>query len=455
MKERTKEDRQNRIVEILSLLHEGGSFEEAKRLFTEEFDGIDVTEITSAERALIQKGMDPAEIQRLCNIHAAVFKGSINEIHHSNEEHGHPGHPIHTLKLENQIIESLLTDEIDGLLEKISQGDWSYKERLIAALTDLQQIEKHYTRKETLIFSYMEKYGITAPPQVMWGVDDEIREMIKETLAYTKSEKVAFNPLFEMWEKAKEEIEEMIFKEEEIMVPMTLDVFSLKDWEQIAADSFEIGFAYIQDPLPWKASQDSLTKEEEREPLRQLAIQKAKETTEDIARGLAEESTIEEERYEWEETPQADQVVFPTGILNVDQLIAVFQTLPVDLTFVDAEDQVRFYSEGPIRIFPRTKSVIGREVVNCHPPKSMHLVEEILSDFKAGTREQAEFWIDMKERKIYIRYFALKDLKGNYLGCLEVSQDITEIQKITGQNRLLEGYTEDETIEETGNEEIE
>lgn len=446
MKERTKEDRQNRIVEILSLLHEGGSFEEAKRLFNEEFEGIDVTEITSAERALIQKGMDPAEIQRLCNIHAAVFKGSINEIHHSNEEHNHPGHPVHTLKLENQIIQSLLTDEIDGLLVKMSKGDWSYQGRLIAALTDLQQIEKHYARKETLIFSYMEKYGISAPPQVMWGVDDEVRQMIKETLAYAQSEKVAFNPLFEKWEKAKEEIEEMIFKEEEIMVPMTLDVFSLKDWEQIAADSFEIGFAYIQDPLPWKASQEALLKEQEREPLRQLAIQKAKETTEDIARGLAQEkeNLIEEEHYEWEETPQADQVVFPTGILTVDQLIAIFQTLPVDLTFVDAEDRVRFYSEGPIRIFPRTKSVIGREVVNCHPPKSMHMVEEILTDFKAGTRNQAEFWIDMKERKIYIRYFALYNQVGHYLGCLEVSQDITEIQKIEGQNRLLEGYTKDE-----------
>ncbi|MHC5269435.1 DUF438 domain-containing protein [Enterococcus sp. LJL98] len=441
MKARTKEDRQNRIVKILSLLHEGGSFEEAKRLFNEEFDGVDVTEITSAERALIQKGLDPAEIQRLCNIHAAVFKGSINEIHHSNEEHGHPGHPIHTLKLENQIIQSLLTDEIDSLLEKIQKGDWSYQARLIAALTDLQQIEKHYARKETLIFSYMEKYGITAPPQVMWGIDDEVRAMLQETLTYAQSEKVAFNPLFEKWQALKEEIEEMIFKEEEIMVPMTLDVFSLKDWEQIAADSFEIGFAYIQDPLPWKASQEALLKEEEREPLRQLAIQKAKETTEDIAKGLAQATPADEAHYEWENHAQADQMVFPTGVLNGAQLLAIFQTLPVDLTYVDEEDRVRFYSEGPIRIFPRTRSVIGREVVNCHPPKSMHLVEEILNDFKVGLREHAEFWIDMKERKIYIRYFALKDVDGNYLGCLEVSQDITEIQKITGQNRLLEGYT--------------
>lgn len=445
MEQRTKEDRQNRIVEILSLLHEGGSFEEAKQLFMEEFDGVDVTEITSAERALIQKGLNPAEIQRLCNVHAAVFKGSINEIHHSNEEHGHPGHPVHTLKLENQVLQSLLTDEVDGVMAKLKKGDWSYRERLIAALTDLLQIDKHYARKETLFFSYMEKYGITAPPQVMWGVDDEIRDLIKALLAYVQSEKVAFNPMFEKWEQVKEEIEEMIFKEEEIMIPMCLDVFRLADWEKIAADSFEIGFAYIPEPLPWKASQASLEKEMEREPLRQMAIQQAKETTEGIAEGLrqAQETQEPTHHYEWESTNEAESVVFPTGILSIDQLIGIFSILPVDLTFVDQEDRVRFYSEGPIRIFPRTKSVIGREVVNCHPPKSMHMVEEILRDFKAGTRSEASFWIDMKERKIYIRYFAVNDQAGNYLGCLEVSQDITEIQQLKGQNRLLEGYTEE------------
>jgi len=112
--------------------------------------------------------------------------------------------------------------------------------------------------------------------------------------------------------------------------------------------------------------------------------------------------------------------------------------LPVDLTFVDSEERVRFYSEGKSRVFPRTNSVLGREVVNCHPPKSMHLVQQILDDFRAGTRETAEFWIDMRGRKIYIRYFALKNEAGIYLGCLEVTQDITKIQKIEGQSRLLD-----------------
>ena len=114
----------------------------------------------------------------------------------------------------------------------------------------------------------------------------------------------------------------------------------------------------------------------------------------------------------------------------------MLQVLPVELTFVDHEDRVRFFSEGKKRVFPRTTSVIGREVVNCHPPKSMHLVQQILDDFRTGTRDSAEFWIDMRGRKIYIRYFALKNETGDYLGCLEVTQDITEIQKLDGQKRL-------------------
>lgn len=437
-----KKQRQERIVEILSLLHEGGSFEEAKTLFNKEFDGVDVTEITSAEKVLIQGGLDPAEIQRLCNIHAAVFKGAINEIHRSNYEHEQPGHPVHTLKLENQVLQSLLTDEVDDLMKKLAKGDWSYRERLVAALKDLQQLDKHYARKETLIFSYMEKYGISAPPKVMWGVDDDIRVLIKELTTYAADPKAAFNPLSERWEQVKTEIEEMIFKEEEIMVPMTLDVFSLQDWEKIAADSFEIGFAYIPEPLPWKASADALEKEQEREPARLAAIQQAKETTDGIAAGLAAAelatSGIQED---WENQESPETVVFPTGSLQLQQLLAIFQVLPVDLTFVDAEDRVRFYSEGQERVFPRTKSVIGREVVNCHPPKSMHMVQQILDDFRAGTRDHADFWIDLGPKKIYIRYFALRDEADAYMGCLEVTQDITAIQQITGQSRLLDQAT--------------
>ncbi|MGK0552516.1 DUF438 domain-containing protein [Enterococcus faecalis] len=431
-------ERQKKIVEILTLLHEGGSFEAAKQMFNESFDGVDVTEITAAEKALIQSGLDASEIQRLCNIHASVFKGSINDIHRSNYEHENPGHPVHTLKLENKVLQSLLTDELRGTFDQLAAGDWTKKARFINALKDLRQIDRHYSRKETLFFSYMEKYGITAPPKVMWGVDDTIRQLLKDLIAYAESENAAINPLRVQFDQLQHEIKEMVFKEEAIMVPMTLDVFSLDDWEQIATDSSAIGYAWIPEPLPWKAGQKARQQEQVHEHERELAIAKAKATTAAIADPMAEETN--QEYYDWEtKASNQNEVVLPSGILKLEELGALFSNLPVDLTFVDANDRVKFFSESEKRVFPRTKSVIGREVVNCHPPKSMHIVQQILDDFRKGSRDKADFWIDLRSSKVLIRYFALRNqTTQEYLGCLEVTQDITDIQQLTGQKRLLD-----------------
>ena len=428
--------RQKKIVEILTLLHEGGEFEEAKRLFDESFDGVDVSEITAAERELIASGLDPSEIQHLCNVHAAVFKGSIRDIHRSNYEHDHPGHPVHTLKLENRVIRSLLEDEIQEAFDRFATGDFSQKERLQHALLDLTQIDKHYTRKETLIFSYMERYGITAPPKVMWGVDDDIRAAIKDVNVYLSSEKFAINPLRDKIKHIITEVDEMIFKEEEIMIPMVLDVFSLADWQRIAEDSLDIGFAFVPKPLIWKPSKDALAQEKDQQATRSEAAKKAAEMTAVISQAPP---ITETDHYDWQDNPLSKgSIVLPTGVLQLKELTAIFGVLPVDLTFVDNEDRVRFYSEGKNRVFPRTNSVIGREVINCHPPKSMHMVQKILDDFRSGERNEADFWINLRGKMIYIRYFAIHDPETTgYLGCLEVTQDITEIQKIQGEHRLL------------------
>lgn len=130
-------------------------------------------------------------------------------------------------------------------------------------------------------------------------------------------------------------------------------------------------------------------------------------------------------------------ITFPTGSIKIDELEAILNTLPVDITFVDKNDEVRYFSESKDRIFLTTKAVIGRKVQNCHPQESLHKVQQILDDFKKGTREVAEFWINYKGRMIHIRYFPLRDKEGKYLGCLEVTQDVTEIKKIEGEKRLL------------------
>lgn len=281
------EQRQQRILEILALLNEGGTFEEAKKLFSEEFDGVDVSDIAAAEISLIQQGLHPNEIQKLCNIHAAVFNGSVNDIHVSNYEYEQLGHPVNVFKLENQVLESLLTDEIDGLLEKIKNGDWSQKDSLKNAVADLAQIKKPYVRREKLFMPVLEKYCISDPFKIMKPAEETILEAITDLTAYLKSEKIDYQTLQEKWQLLKEKITDMIHKEEEILLPLALEIFNLKDWEIIAEKSYEVGYAYIPAPPRWKPGKRAVEIENENEPLRLMAIQKTLDRLEEIAAKLS------------------------------------------------------------------------------------------------------------------------------------------------------------------------
>ncbi|WP_261806223.1 DUF438 domain-containing protein [Lapidilactobacillus luobeiensis] len=489
--------RQQKIVEILKLLHNGGSFEKAKAIFDETFDQVDVAEITSAERELIASGLNPMEIQHLCNVHAAVFKGKITDEQTTTPDQEQPGHPVQVLKLENLIIGSLLQDELLPCLKKWQQSgsDDVYLQRMRKALQDLTTIDRHYTRKENLIFPLMDKYGITAPPKVMWGVDDQIRDLIKQANKLVAQEPLPDKYVIETAiEAANKEIKEMIFKEEEIMVPMVNEVFTVADWGLIAAESDPIGYTLIAPPLPWRptAAQlaaatpqvDSKIANELNEMAQALADQqtpgrlkidpqvknyKVKEfkeqlgtpapssaSTTDTQAATAEPdpavvrpdvatpagSSAKEAMADYQPTQlllnaqgQA-QIAFNNGQLDLGELTGIFKVLPVDLTFVDANDQVAWFSDDGDRVFPRTKAVVGRAVINCHPPKSADRVLKILSDFHQGLRDHADFWIDFRGRRVYIRYFAVHDEQGQYAGCLEVTQDITKIQQLTGQKRL-------------------
>lgn len=528
--------RQKKIVEILKMLHEGGSFDEAKRIFDSTFSSVDVSEITSAERELIGSGLNPMEIQRLCNVHAAVFKGAINPGSGDSVEEV-PGHPVAVIKLENTVITSLLDDELLPVLKKWQQSsndatpsaqDQSYLQRMKTALSDLLTIDKHYQRKENLIFPIMDRYGITAPPKVMWGVDDDIRGWIKDALRLVNTEPTP--PKYDIEaaiEKARKDIEEMIFKEEQILLPMVSEVFTPDDWALIQSESADIGYTLIPEPLPWQPSERDYAEAAKRKPSKmaqelnamaqsmadeqdlankqhiaepesdaapvipddlkakkddpaainalplhlraemgqvqaeqpakadaraQINVNiskqpatKKKEMPEFVKQMLADEAAkpaskrrprITESHLEIGADNHAT-IVMPTGDLDLNQLTGLFSVLPVDVTFVDANDIVRWFSDNGERIFPRTRAVIGRAVVNCHPPKSMDKVQKILDDFRSGAQNHADFWIDLHgTKKVYIRYFAVHDTKGTYLGCLEVSQDITEIQKLDGEKRL-------------------
>ncbi|MDQ0049222.1 DUF438 domain-containing protein [Paenibacillus polymyxa] len=401
-------ERQRTLKEIIKELHAGKSVEEVKARFAEAVGGVSVAEISAMEHALMtEEGIPVSEVQRLCSVHTSIFKGSIEDIHRPSGPEEQPGHPVHTFKLENREIERLVNFKLALHAEQFQKEDSPkviYK--LLEDLSLLMDLDKHYSRKENLVFPYLERYGIFGPTKVMWGVDDGIRAAIKEA----KSLLADYNGDREQIGKAlahiMSEVNEMIFKEENILLPMALSKLTEDEWLKIARESEEIGFCLTAPEREWIPARAE-------EPVEAL------EQTEGTSG-----------------TPQGF-VRFETGIVSVQQLELLLNHLPVDLTFIDENDVVRYFSHGKERIFARTKAVIGRTVQNCHPPQSVHVVEKLLEDFKAGRKDAEDFWIPIKDKFVYIRYFAIRDAEGRYLGTLEFTQNIAPIRALEGQKRIL------------------
>ncbi|WP_150272312.1 DUF438 domain-containing protein [Paenibacillus tepidiphilus] len=403
--------RQNMLKEIIKELHAGKSVEEVKARFEEAVGDVTVAEISAMENSLMmEEGIPVAEVQRLCSVHTAIFKGSIEQIHRSNQPEEQPGHPVHTFKLENREIERLVNFRLElhtGKFLKQDSADNIFK--LLEDLSLLLDLDKHYSRKENLLFPYLEKYGIYGPTKVMWGVDDGIRAMIKAAKAALTDYQGNAAEIDGMLKDIIREVNEMIFKEENILLPMALEKLTEDEWVKIARESDEIGFCLTAPEQEWI-------------PERAPEPQGAAETAEAGEEGAA---------------PAQGFIRFETGILSLQQLETVLNHLPVDLTFIDENDVVRYFSHGKERIFARTKAVIGRTVQNCHPPQSVHVVEKLLEDFKSGRKDAEDFWINIRDKFIYIRYFAVRDENGKYMGTLEFTQNIAPIRALEGQKRIL------------------
>jgi DUF438 domain-containing protein len=201
-------------------------------------------------------------------------------------------------------------------------------------------------------------------------------------------------------ERAVAAIEEMVYKEENILLPMSLDTLTEEEWAEIWAASPKYGWCLVEPRTGYK-------------PPETVKLQPPN-------------------------LPGSGIIALPTGNITVGQLEAILSTLPLDLTFVDTDDRVAFFTEGPDRIFARSKAIIGRKVQHCHPPRSVETVNRILQDFRSGTQNVAEFWINFCGKFIHIRYFAIRDPQGAYLGALELTQDLTPLRKLEGERRLLQ-----------------
>jgi len=392
------------LKEMIKRLHDGADPEEVKEKFKEVLEGVTPAEIAQIEEELVKEGMPREELQRLCEVHLAVFKEPLEK----GKTIAPKGHPIYTLMEEHKILLKV-AEELKNIAQKIKgEKDFNSIGREIEEIKNIEEqlkdSERHYLREENVIFPYLEKHGITQPPAIMWNEHDKIREIKKNLYRIIDGyETMVFQDFTGQFENTVMSLADMLsshfFKENNILFPTALKVITESEWKEVIRQFKEIGYCCF-------------------------TPEHAKVTTEKV-----ETPTVKSEI--------ESKVPFETGTLSKEEIEAIFNTIPVDITFVDKDDTVRYFSQKRDKIFVRTKAVIGRKVQQCHPQKSLHIVNQILKDFKIVRRDVADFWINLKGKLVYIRYFAVRNKNGDYLGCIEVTQDITDIKKIEGEKKLL------------------
>jgi hypothetical protein len=388
------------LKHIIGHLHQGKSPDQVREQLRSLVKAVDPTEIMEMEQQLMADGVAVEEVLSMCDLHSQVTRDVLVQIH---PQYGiTPGHPVDTFREENKALQEVI-EQVRVVLntDSIKQAELTGLRQLLHELLD---VEKHYKRKEGALFACLERHGITGPAKVMWAKDDEVLALLKKAVRMADSPEIALPipvAVKESIDKALSALEETIYKEEQILFPMSLQTLSEQDWGEIWVASPQFGWCLV-DPrngyVPPKEQQDSA----EEEALRRGVVQ------------------------------------LPAGNVSAEQLIGIFSVLPLDMTFVDANDRVAFFTEGPQRVFARGKAVIGRAVQHCHPPSSVGTVQKILDDFRSGARDVAEFWINFTNRFIHIRYFAVRDKNGVYMGTLELTQDLTSLRALEGERRLLQ-----------------
>lgn len=435
------------LKEVIRHLHEGKAPAEVKSRLAALVRECDASEIAAMEQELMAEGVPASEIMGMCDLHSQVVRDILVERASAPPP---PGHPVDTFRRENEALGEqarAMRAALAALAPEGMDADAPVDPQLLLecrkAFAGLMDVEKHYQRKEHLLFSMLERHGITGPSTVMWGKDDEARGLLKELgTALGESGGTAGEwrlVALTVAEPALGAVEEMIFKEERILLPMSLQNLTETEWGEIFTQSPQFGYCLVdpregyRPPAPATDVPEAASAEAVRSGVAFAPFAAGKR-----ARPLPMAGAAAPRGASLPEAVGRGLVVLPTGALGLEQLKAIFATLPVDVTFVDAEDRVRFFSEGPNRVFARPKAILGRLVQHCHPPGSVGVVERILSDFRSGRQDVAEFWIDFKGRFAHIRYFALRDGAGAYLGTLEVTQDLTRERSLQGERRLLE-----------------
>ncbi len=392
------------LKDIIRDLHDGGDMNELRRRFSDLVKDVSGAEIGAMEQELIEEGLPESDVRRLCDVHVKIFEEGLDS---QAVPEVPPGHPLHTLRQENQALARLIAETKAALASIDAETAAGATKARYAALMPLAnrlaEVDKHFLKKENQLFPRLEAKGVSGPSKVMWGFHDDIRSHLKHFRRAVELEDPAL--VATTGSQVLQEMSDMINKEEKILFPMSLEMLDDEDWARVKDGEGEVGYAWI--------------------PAGEAVPPSAPGGRTGPAAGPASGAG-------------SGSIGLDTGSLTPEQINLMLVHLPVDVSFVDENDTVAYYSATPERIFPRSPGVIGRKVQNCHPPKSLDTVNRILEAFKAGRRDEAGFWIEMGGKFIHIRYFAVRDAGRRYRGCLEVSQDVTGIRALQGQKRLLD-----------------
>jgi hypothetical protein len=420
-------NRERRIATMTSIireLHEGAPIEQVRVKMRELVRVTDATEIAAMEQQLMDEGMPVAEVMAMCDVHADVAREILLDRPRPTTVDDHPAAVI---RAEN--------DELLALVQRArtllgsGHDDAAVLAELRALHGLLAQVDMHYQRKEHLVFPLLERYGITGPSTVMWAKDDEARSLLTALGEAVAADPVDWRAVREAAAPALHALADMVSKENDILLPLALQTLTEGDWEGLRTQQDEFGYAWIDPPghaapsagevsAPGPVSLPHPTRRRVPAPPADVA---------GPAPGAATGAGIGE-----------PVLRAPSGALSHAQLIGILATVPVDMTFIDADDRVAYFTEGAERVFPRPRAIVGRRVQQCHPPASVAVVERILTDFRSGAAERCAFWIEHHGRFVLIEYFAVRDSGGDYLGTLEVTQDLTTARTLTGERRLLD-----------------
>lgn len=380
----TSQERIDLLKDLLDRLNKGEALDAVRADFVKEFQDVEASEIMKAEQQMIKEGMPVTEVQKLCDVHAALFHGNIRqERERMAEEYvKEVGHPLYTFTKENEALKAVL----DEAREALSRHEVDRK-----LLGRVRELAIHYAKKGDLLYPHLKvRYGISGPSDVMWIVDDEIRDELAALSRKLQDENpesvLQGEKELQRFEAVLTRAEEMIYKEEKILFPNCALNFTRDEWVQIYHDSKDYVPCFGVENVVWTEAETDVDKMREA-------------------------------------TPGDQEIVMAGGHMTVAQLTAMLNTIPMEITFVDDQNINRFFNEGP-KDFKRPKMAIDREVFSCHPPKIEAKVRMILNEFRAGTLDKVPVWMEKNGKTMLVTYMAVRDHDGNYIGTLELVQDM-------------------------------